>query len=226
MAIVKHSNKGSLIVISGPSGSGKGSICERLKEYNDNFWVSVSCTTRKPRIGDEEGITYFFKSKKEFLKGIENDEFLEYAKYNDEYYGTPKNEIKKHLDKGIDVILEIEVQGALQIKKLLPNAVFIFIMPPSMEILLKRLKNRATDDNSKIIKRFRRAYQEINEFTKYNYIVVNDELDVATKKVNSIMEASKCMVDRIEDIYLNNSEEKIHELLIENKIFVNEDINI
>ena len=224
--MIKQNDKGSLIVISGPSGSGKGSICERLKEYNDNFWVSISCTTRKPRIGDEEGITYFFKTKEQFEQGIKNNEFLEYAKYNDEYYGTPKSEIKKHLDKGIDVILEIEVQGALMVKKLLPNAVFIFIMPPSMEELLKRLKNRGTDDDAKIIKRFKRAYQEINEFTKYNYIVINDELDIATKKVNSIIMAQKCMVDRIEDVYLNNSEEKIHELLIENKIFVNEDINI
>lgn len=224
--ILKSNSKGSLIVISGPSGSGKDSICERLKEYNDNFWVSISCTTRKPRQGEEEGINYFFKTKEEFIEGINNNEFLEYAIYNDDYYGTPKANINDYLNRGIDVILVIEVQGALKIKQSIKDSIFIFIMPPSMKELIKRLKLRGTDSNDKILKRFKKAYQEINEVSKYNYVVVNDDLDVATKKVNSIIEAQKCMVDRIEEVYLNNKEEEIHELLIENKIFVNDDLNI
>lgn len=139
--ILKQKAKGSLIVISGPSGSGKDSICERLKEYNNNFWVSISCTTRKPRKGEEEAINYYFKTKDEFQKLIEEDELLEYACYNDEYYGTPKKVINEYLNKGIDVILIIEVQGALKVKHKIPEATFIFIMPPTMSDLILRQKN-------------------------------------------------------------------------------------
>lgn len=224
--ILKSSNKGSLIVLSGPSGSGKDSICERLKEYNENFWVSVSCTTRKPRKGEEEGINYFFKTKDEFEELIKNDEFLEYALYNNDYYGTPRSKVNDYLNNGVDVILVIEVEGALKVKHLVPEAIFIFIMPPTMKDIILRLKKRGTETNDKILKRFKRAYQEINELSKYNYVVVNDELDKATKKVNSIIEAQKCMVDRIEEVYLNNPEEEIHELLIDNKSFINEDFKL
>lgn len=224
--ILKSSNKGSLIVLSGPSGSGKDSICERLKEYNNNFWVSVSCTTRKPRKGEEEGVNYFFKTKEEFESLIKNGDFLEYAIYNNDYYGTPKSRINDYLNGGTDVILVIEVEGALKIKHLIPEAIFIFIMPPTMKDIILRLKKRGTETDDKILKRFKRAYQEINELSKYNYVVVNDELDKATKKVNSIIEAQKCMVDRIEEVYLNNPEEEIHELLIDNKSFINEDFKL
>lgn len=224
--ILKSNNKGSLIVLSGPSGSGKDSICERLKEYNDNFWVSISCTTRKPRKGEEEGIDYFFKTKDEFKRLIKENKLLEYAEYNGEYYGTPKEKIHDYLNRGIDVILVIEVQGALRIKKLIKEAIFIFVMPPTMKDLILRLKKRGTESDEKILKRFKKAYQEINLITKYNYVVVNDELDNATKKVNSIIEAQKCMVERIEEVFLNNPEEEIHELLLDNKIFENNDLNI
>lgn len=224
--ILKSNNKGSLIVLSGPSGSGKDSICERLKEYNDNFWVSISCTTRKPRNGEEEGIDYFFKTKDEFKRLIKENKLLEYAEYNGEYYGTPKEKIHDYLNRGIDVILVIEVQGALRIKKLINEAIFIFVMPPTMKDLILRLKKRGTESDEKILKRFKKAYQEINLITKYNYVVVNDELDNATKKVNSIIEAQKCMVERIEEVFLNNPEEEIHELLLDNKIFENNDLNI
>lgn len=224
--ILKTNTKGSLIVISGPSGSGKDSICERLKEYNNNFWVSISCTTRKPRMGEENGTSYFFISKDEFEDKISNNEFLEYAVYNGEYYGTPKEKINKYLDNGIDVLLVIEVQGALKIKKVVPGAIFIFIMPPTMKDIIVRLRKRGTETTDKIIDRFKKAYKEINEVSKYNYVVVNDELHEAVKKVNSIIVSQKCMVDRIEEVYLNNPEEEIHELLIDNKTFINEDINI
>lgn len=224
--ILKQNEKGSLIVISGPSGSGKDSICERLKEYKENFYVSISCTTRKPRRGEEDGINYYFLSKEEFEEKIEKDDFLEYAIYDNNYYGTPKSKIREYLDKGIDVILVIEVQGALKIKHKIPEAIFIFIMPPTMKDLIVRLKKRGTETDNKIIDRFKKAYKEINELSKYNYVVVNDELDVATRKVNSIIEAEKCMVDRIEDVYLNTPEEEIHELLIDDKQFLNSDIKI
>ena len=224
--ILKSNNKGSLIVLSGPSGSGKDSICERLKEYNDNFWVSISCTTRKPRKGEEEGIDYFFFFLYEFKRLIKENKLLEYAEYNGEYYGTPKEKIHDYLNRGIDVILVIEVQGALRIKKLINEAIFIFVMPPTMKDLILRLKKRGTESDEKILKRFKKAYQEINLITKYNYVVVNDELDNATKKVNSIIEAQKCMVERIEEVFLNNPEEEIHELLLDNKIFENNDLNI
>lgn len=224
--ILKTSSKGSLIVISGPSGSGKDSICDRLKEYNSNFWVSVSCTTRKPRNGEEHGINYFFTDKKTFEKKISNNEFLEYAMYNGDYYGTPKEKITEYLDSGIDVLLVIEVQGALKVKHSVPEAVFIFIMPPTMKDIIVRLKKRGTETNDKIIERFKKAYKEINELSKYNYVVVNDDLNDAAKKVNSIIISQKCMVDRIEEVYLNNPEEEIHELLIDDKTFINEDISI
>lgn len=223
--ILKSNNKGSLIVISGPSGSGKDSVCERLKEYNDNFWVSISCTTRKPRQGEEDGINYFFINKEKFENKIKKDEFLEYAIYNNNYYGTPKDKINDYLNKGIDVILVIEVQGALKIKHKVPEAIFIFLMPPTMRDLVYRLKKRGTESKDKIIERFKKAYKEINELNKYNYVVVNDELDKAAKKVNSIIEAQKCMVERIEEVYLNNPEEEIHELLIDDKEFENKELN-
>lgn len=224
--ILKRNEKGSLIVISGPSGSGKDTICERLKEYKEDFWVSVSCTTRKPRKGEEDGINYFFLTEEEFEKKIKEDKFIEYAKYNGNYYGTPKDKVNEYLSKGIDVILVIEVQGALEIKHKIPEAIFIFIMPPTMKDLIIRLKKRNTENNDKIIERFKKAYKEINELNKYNYVVVNDEIDKATRKVNAILEAQKCMVERIEEVYLNNSEEEIHELLIDDKYFKNSELNV
>ena len=144
---------------------------------------------------------------------------------NNNYYGTPKSEIEKKLNEGIDVILVIEIQGALQIKEKIKEALFIFIMPPSMEELKNRLILRKTETMNKIINRFKIAYKEINEVTKYNYVVVNDNLNEAVEKVNSILLAEKCRVDRIEELYLNSDEEKIHELLVE-KDLKNEDIKL
>ncbi len=177
------------------------------------------------RPGDEEGKTYFFLSKEEFEEKIKNDEFLEYAIYNDNYYGTPKKHIEDKLKKGIDVFLVIEVQGALKIKELVPESICIFIMPPSMKELRNRLVRRKTETKEKIIKRFTSAYQEINEVTKYNYVVTNDKISKAAKKIEAILISEKCRVDRIEDVYLDNSEETIHELLM-GEDFDNEDIKI
>ena len=219
--MIKQKKQGQLIVISGPSGSGKDTIVGKVLENNDKIWLSVSATSRAPRKGEEEGVNYFYLTREEFEEKIENNYFLEYAEYAGNYYGTPKEKIVEKLDKGYDVILVIEIQGARKIKELIPEALFIFIMPPSEKELLKRLANRKTEDTEKIINRFKRAYEEINEVTKYNYVVVNDKVKKATDKVAAILKAEKCRVDRIEEVCLNNAEELLHEGLIDNKEFDN-----
>ena len=219
--MLKLNKKGSLIVISGPSGAGKDTVVNKLKEINDNIWVSISCTSRLPRGSEVDGKDYFFLTKEQFEEKINNNEFLEYAVYNDNYYGTPLYKINEKLNEGIDVILVIEVQGALYVKQHVKDAIFIFIMPPSMEELKNRLVNRKTESKDKILNRFKTAYNEINEINKYNYVVVNDEIELAANKVNSIIMSEKCRVDRIEDVYVSNKEEIIHELLMD-KEFDNE----
>lgn len=213
--MIKKLQKGNLIVISGPSGSGKGTICNELIKRNSNIWISISCTTRDMRPGDEEGKTYYFLNKEEFENRIKNNEFLEYAKYNENYYGTLKSKIEDKLEQGYDVILEIEVQGALKVKNMLPDTIFIFIMPPSMKELKSRLENRNTETKEKVLSRFKIAYKEINEFSKYNYVVVNDNLNDAVNKVESIIVSTNCRVDRIEELDLDNIEELLHEDLID-----------
>lgn len=213
--MIKTRKKGTLIVISAPSGAGKGTVISKLLEKEDNLWLSVSATSRAPRTNDIEGVTYYFYSKEEFENKIKEGYFLEFAEYAGNYYGTPKEFIEEKLSKGIDVILEIEIQGAMQIKKLVPEALFIFIMPPTLEELKRRLVGRNTDSKEKIIERFKIAYKEINEVSKYNYVVVNDEVDNAVSKIQAIIKAEKCRVDRIEEVLLNNEEEYIHELLVD-----------
>lgn len=223
--ILKQRERGSLIVISGPSGCGKGTIIQEFLKNHDNVWLSISCTSRDMRPGDIKDETYYFISREEFEKKIENNEFLEYALYNGNYYGTPKEHIEEKLTKGIDVILEIEVQGALKVKEIVPEAICIFIMPPSMKELRKRLVGRRTESKEKVLNRFKTAYREINEVTRYNYVVTNDSVEEASMKIAAIIMSEKCSVDRIEEVYLNNEEEEIHELLMD-KEFINEDIKI
>ena len=178
-------------------------------------------TSRKPRGEEVDGIDYFFVSKEEFENHIKNNDFLEYAIYNDNYYGTPKSKIEDFLHQGKDVILEIEIQGALKIKEEFPNAIFIFIMPPSMRELVRRLKKRNTEDTDKIIARFKKAYQEINYYNNYNYVVINDDLDTAVKKVEAILMAERLRVSRIENVYVGNAEEELHEGLRDDVEFIN-----
>lgn len=223
--MIKNKKTGQVIVISAPSGAGKGTIIkELLKKDNKTRWLSVSATSREKRQGEEEGINYYYLSKEEFEKKAKEGYFLEYTNYAGNYYGTPKEFIKEKIDNGIDVILEIEIEGATAIKKLIPEALFIFIMPPSLKELVKRLKNRGTETNDKILKRFHEAYKEVNEVTKYNYVVVNDEIENAVEKIEAIIKAEKCRVDRIEEVYLDTKEEEIHELLMEGENFDNSGI--
>ena len=226
-SMVKTKKQGLLIVISGPSGCGKNSVIQQLLSIQPNCWVSISCTSREPRGAEENGVQYYFLSKKEFEEEISKDAFLEYAMYAGNYYGTPKKYIQQHLDNGEDVILEIEIQGALKVKEKIKEAVFIFIMPPSMQELKRRLEARKTEDQEKIDMRFKRAYEEINEVSKYNYVVVNDEIDLAANKIQAILNAERCRVDRIEEVYLNTEEERLHEKLLEDKKeFSNEEISL
>ncbi|MBQ9072590.1 MAG: guanylate kinase [Bacilli bacterium] len=224
--MIREKSKGLLIVISGPSGAGKGTIVNRLVEDMKDTKISISMTSRAPRGKEVDGVEYYFVSKEEFEERIANDEFLEYAVvHNNQYYGTPKAKIDEDLSKGKNVILEIDIQGALKVKEKVSEALFIFIMPPSMEELKNRLIKRNTETKDKILERFKTAYNEINEFTKYNYVVVNDRVEKAVDKVKSIITAEKCRVDRIEEIYLNTKEEFIHEGLIDEE-FENKELEI
>lgn len=213
--MIKSKKQGLLIIISAPSGAGKGSVIEQLLKKDSNLWLSISATSRPMRSNDEEGKTYYFLTREEFEKRIAKDYFLEYATYAENYYGTPKEHIQEQLNNGKDVILEIEIQGAMAIKEKIPEALCIFIMPPSLKELKRRLTSRGTDTKEKILERFKIAYKEMNEVTKYNYVVINDDIAIAADKVASIIKAEKCRVDRIEEMFLNNEEEYMHEMLLE-----------
>ncbi len=211
----KKTNRGSLIILSGPSGAGKGTIHNELLKTEKNLTYSVSMTTRSPRPDEKDGIDYYFVTEEKFQKEIKKGSFLEYACVHGNYYGTLKKNVTDSLDNGFDVILEIDIQGALKIKENNSDAIFIFIMPPSMRELKNRLVKRGTETKEKIIERFKNAYKEINEMNKYNYVVINDDVDKAVEKVRSIMIAERCRVDRIEEFDVNNQEELIHELLVD-----------
>ena len=213
--MIKQKKQGQIIVVSGPSGAGKDTIVGKLLEHNNSIWLSVSATSREPRNGEVDGENYFFLTKEDFEKKIKENYFLEYAEYAGNYYGTPKDKMIEKIEKGIDVVLVIEIQGAKKIKKMIPESIFIFIMPPSEKELLHRLKNRKTEKKEKIIERFNIAYKEINEVTKYNYVVVNDKIEEAVSKVEAIIKAEKCRVDRIEEMLVSNKEEALHEFLME-----------
>lgn len=194
---LKLNERGLLVIISGPSGVGKGTIRKALFEIPDNnFCYSVSMTTRKPRFGEVDGVDYFFTTREEFEKKIKANGFLEYAEFVGEYYGTPIDFIETMMEKGKEVIVEIEVEGALQVRERNPEAVFIFIVPPSRKALIDRLKNRGTDSPETITKRIDKAEREFHLAYKYDYIVVNDEVINAADRIFAIIRAEHAKTER------------------------------
>ena len=192
------SERGLLIVFSGPSGVGKGTVRQEIFSTPDHkFEYSVSMTTRAQRPGEVDGKDYFFRSREEFEELIRNGQMLEYAEYVGNYYGTPLTYVNETLDKGIDVFLEIEVQGALQVKKKVPDAVFIFLTPPDLNELQERLVGRGTDSEEVIAQRIERAREEIALMSEYDYAIVNDEVPLAAERVKRVIEAEHFRVDRV-----------------------------
>lgn len=181
---------GILIVMSGFSGAGKGTIVKSLLEKHDIF-LSISCTTRKPREGEIDGKDYYFVTREEFEKMIREGEMIEWAEYAGNYYGTPKKAVNDRLAEGKDVLLEIEVQGGMQVKKLFPEAVLLFVVPPSADELLNRLRTRGTENESQIGLRLEQTVREIEYIKDYDYIVLNDQLDKAVQTVLNIMESQR-----------------------------------
>ena len=194
---MKQTRKGLLLVVSGPAGVGKGTINGALVERNCDIRMSVSATTRKPRPGEIDGVHYFFKSEEDFQKMIDEGAFLEYMRvFDTNYYGTPKSFVTQELEEGRSVILEIDVHGAMRVKSVYPDAVLIFIAPPSMSELKSRLIHRGTESAETIERRFTAAFHEVEYAGKYDYIVVNDILDLAITQAEDIIVAERCKVSR------------------------------
>ncbi len=183
-------DKGRLIVFSAPSGCGKGTMLAEILKDN-SFRCSVSTTTREPRKGEIDGVNYFFISKEEFEKKVSNDEFLEYAEYCENFYGTLKTEVDSYLEKGINVILEIEIQGAMKVRELRPDALFVFIAPPSVNELRRRLNKRGTETQEVIEKRIAAAITELPYMDKYDYIIVNDALEDAVSDFFAVIRSEQ-----------------------------------
>lgn len=209
---MKLNTKGLLVVISGPSGVGKGTVREALfKREGHDLVYSVSMTTRKPRVGEENGREYYFVTEEEFKQRISEGKFLEYTQFVGNYYGTPLDKLNNHLDEGKEVVLEIEVDGASQVREKMPDGVFIFVAPPTMEDLKKRLKRRGTESEEVINERFEKARREIGLAELYDYIVVNDTVDNAADKIMAIIRSEHAKTTRSLDGYKKLLEEAKNE---------------
>ena len=206
---MKLIEKGVLIVISGPSGVGKGTVRASIFEHkNQNLEYSISMTTRSPRQGEQHGVDYFFTTKEEFLDRIDQGQLLEWAEFVGNYYGTPLDYVQQKLEEGNDVVLEIEVQGALQVKHVMPDACFVFIAPPSMDELRNRIMTRGTEAMEVINKRMEKAEAEIGLAHEYDYIVINDTVENARDRIMSIIDAEHSRSNRVLEYYNKNIAEK------------------
>ena len=197
MMKANYVNEGLLVVISGPSGVGKGTVCKALRKMMPELTYSISATTRSPREGEVDGVNYFFKSVHEFKKMIEEDELIEWAQYVGNYYGTPRRFVEETLAQGQDVVLEIEVQGAMQVKEKYPQGIFIFLVPPSFEELRQRIIHRGTESESVLNLRLEAASDELKQIENYDYVVINDEVDKACERIRAIVMAEHCRADRL-----------------------------
>jgi guanylate kinase len=193
---IKRKQPGVLMVISGPSATGKGTVCKKLMSVADHLRFSVSVTTRLPRAGEVEGVNYFFRKKEDFQKMIQNDELLEWAEVYGNFYGTPRSSVQEALERGEDIVLEIDPQGALQVKSRFPQGVFIFLMPPSLKELSARIQKRGSETPEAMIRRLQSAKIEIGSAFQYDYLVVNDDIEVATFQIQQILDAEKCRMSR------------------------------
>lgn len=189
-------SKGILLVISGFAGTGKGTLVHELLDRYDNYALSVSATTREPRPGEEDGVHYFFKTKDEFEQMIRENQLIEYASYVENYYGTPKEYVQQQLENGKDVILEIEIQGALKIKEQFPDTLLLFMVPPSASVLEDRLRGRGTETDAVVRKRLHRAVEESEYISKYDYLIVNDDLEICVRETHEIIQSQHHRVDQ------------------------------
>lgn len=189
-------SKGLLLVVSGPSGAGKGTICKSLTERDKNIRVSVSATTRSPRAEELHGVNYYFLSRQEFQSLIDEDGFIEWATFCGNNYGTPRKKVEALLESGKDVILEIEVQGAMQVKQQYPDAVFLFVLPPSMSELRSRIVGRGTETETVINERLKTAAWEFSHIMQYDYVLLNDDVEKAVDRFRDIIAAEKCRTAR------------------------------
>ena len=206
------SEKGILVVVSGFSGAGKGTLIKRLMEKYDNYALSISATTRAPRPGEEHGREYFFHTKREFEELILQDALIEYAQYVENYYGTPKAYVEKQLNAGKDVILEIEIQGAMKIKEKIPEAVLIFVTPPSVDELRRRLEGRGTETQKVIESRLSRAAEEAEGMEDYDYLLVNDDLEECVNELHRIISSERCKTQRNTE-FINRIQEESRGLM-------------